>query len=76
VQERCLTFSLYGLAISLAYRSGEDGGIFLVQMIYTCRRGAKGGGGSASYGRNKLRFNKVQQGNWRILRKIPDKSAL
>jgi hypothetical protein len=28
---------IYGLAISLAYPSGEEGGNFLVQMIFTCR---------------------------------------
>jgi hypothetical protein len=35
VQERCLTFIRYGLAISLAYTSGEKGGILLVQIIST-----------------------------------------
>jgi hypothetical protein len=41
-----LDINLYGLAISLAYPSGEEGGVFLVQMIYTCLRCAyrKGGG--------------------------------
>ncbi len=33
------------LAISLAYPSGEEGGISLVQMIPTCRRGLRGRGG-------------------------------
>jgi hypothetical protein len=28
-----------GLAISLAYPSGEEGGILLLQMISTCLRG-------------------------------------
>ncbi len=35
MQERCLRFNLYGLAISLAYPSGEEGGILLLQMIST-----------------------------------------
>jgi hypothetical protein len=37
----------YGLAISLAYLSGEEGGNFLVQVISTCLRYKyrKGGGG-------------------------------
>ncbi len=30
----------YGLAISLSYPSGEEGGILQVQLISTCRRGA------------------------------------
>ncbi len=40
--ERCMSYILYGLAISLAYRSGEEGGNFLVQMISTCLRYAWG----------------------------------
>jgi hypothetical protein len=37
----------YGLALSLVYPSGDEGGNFLVQMISTCLRYAyrKGGGG-------------------------------
>jgi hypothetical protein len=36
----------YGLAKSLAYPSGEEGGSFLVQMIFTCLRlHIEGGGG-------------------------------
>jgi hypothetical protein len=30
----------YGLAISLTYPSGEEGGILLVQMISTCLHSA------------------------------------
>ncbi len=35
-----LDINLYDLAISLAYPSVEEGGILLIQMISTCRRGA------------------------------------
>ncbi len=45
---RCLAFNLYGLAISLAYPSGEDRSIYLFQMISTCLRESRrldGGGG-------------------------------
>jgi hypothetical protein len=35
-QDRGLTEILYGLAASLAYPSGEKGGILLVKMISTC----------------------------------------
>jgi hypothetical protein len=38
----CVLITLYGLAESLFYPSGEEGGNFLVQLIYTClpkRRG-------------------------------------
>jgi hypothetical protein len=40
----------YGLAISLAYPCGEEGGILLVQMISTCLLAAhcRKGGGSAT----------------------------
>ncbi len=34
-QERCIW---YGLTVSLAYPSGEEGDNFLVEMIFTCRR--------------------------------------
>ncbi len=45
-QERCLTLkSWYGLAISLAYPSGEEGGNLLVQIFSTCRHGLTGGVG-------------------------------
>jgi hypothetical protein len=33
-----LDINLYGLAISLAYPSEEEGGILLVQMIPNCLR--------------------------------------
>jgi hypothetical protein len=39
---RCLILNLYGLAISLAYPSGEEGDNLLIQ-ISTCRHGLKGG---------------------------------
>ncbi len=42
-QERCLTFILYGLAISLAYPSGGRGVFY--QLIPTCRRRLRGRGG-------------------------------
>ncbi len=46
-QGRSYTYNWYGLAISLAYRSGKKAGIVLVQMISTCLRGAyRWGGGS------------------------------
>ncbi len=34
----------YGLAVSLAYPSGEEGGSFLVQMISTCLPSRRGRG--------------------------------
>ncbi len=34
-QERCMSQFWHGLAISLAYHSREEWGIFLVQMIFT-----------------------------------------
>ncbi len=49
-QERCLTVNWYGLAVSLAYLSGEEVGILLFQMISTCHAVMairRGGGGSA-----------------------------
>ncbi len=42
--ERCLPLNWFGLAISLAYPSGEEGGNLLVQMISTCRHGLRGRG--------------------------------
>jgi hypothetical protein len=45
-QERCMTFNWYGLALSLlAYTNWGSGGILLVQMISTFRRGLKRRGG-------------------------------
>ncbi len=44
-QERCMSWISYGLAVSLAYPSGEEEGNFLVQMISTCLRYAYRGGG-------------------------------
>ncbi len=47
---RALHFlTLNGLAISLAYPSGEEGGNFLIQMISACLRyrGGRGDGSSA-----------------------------
>jgi hypothetical protein len=37
---RCFTFNLYGLAILLAYPSGEEGGILLIQIISTYLHGS------------------------------------
>ncbi len=43
-QERCLTLNWYGLSISLAYPSEEEGGNLLVLMISTCCLGIWGRG--------------------------------
>ncbi len=54
-QELCLTFSLNGLAISLAYCSGEDGGNVFVQIICTyCLCAKMKGMGSAPCGLTPL----------------------
>ncbi len=44
-QERCISYIWYGLAVSLAYPSGEEGGNFLVQMISTFPSPCVEGGG-------------------------------
>jgi hypothetical protein len=43
-----LTLNLYGLAISLAYPSEEEGSNLLVQIICTCRHRLRGRGGRGS----------------------------
>jgi hypothetical protein len=48
VQERCLTLNCYGLAISLAYPSGEERRNLLAQIISNYRHRLRGRGkGSA-----------------------------
>jgi hypothetical protein len=74
-QERCLTLNWYGLAISPAYPSGEEGGTrsLPVQIISTWRHKLRGRGGGAPCGRIQyqavadpfsVNFARVLIGQW------------
>ncbi len=62
-----MSYIWYGMAVSLAYPSGNEGGNFILQMISTCLRydqrngGGRGGSGSEPCGPcTVIYFNSVR----------------